>query len=83
MDSLTILQIGSVFFGTVLAAPLIVSKKVKKRAIGLLAIITGSLLAMIVQFYSGLYYFLFASGFWLINSFIALKKIHKSKRRRI
>ncbi|MDC3152857.1 hypothetical protein OA851_01310 [SAR86 cluster bacterium] len=83
MNIIEFIQISSVIFGTVLAAPLIVSKKVKKRAIGLLAIITGSLLAMIVQFYSGLYYFLFASGFWLINSFIALKKIHKSKRGRI
>jgi len=31
VDSLIILQIGSVFFGTVLAAPLMISKKVNKR----------------------------------------------------
>ena len=53
MDSLTILQIGSVFFGTVLAAPLMISKKVNKRIIGYGAMSTGSFLAILVQLYVG------------------------------
>ena len=32
------------FFGTLIAAPLIVSKKAKKRLFGLMAVITGSFL---------------------------------------
>ena len=44
MNMLEIIQILSVFFGTLVAAPLIVSKKAKKRMIGLFAVIAGSFL---------------------------------------
>ena len=57
MSMLEIIQFLSVFFGTLLAAPLIVSKKAKKRLIGFVAVITGSFFAIIVQLYFGLYYF--------------------------
>ena len=66
MNMLEIIQILSVFFGTLVAAPLIVSKKAKKRMIGLFAVIAGSFFAMIVQVYLGLYYFVFANMFWLL-----------------
>ncbi len=56
MNILEIIQILSVFFGTLIAAPLVVSKKAKKRMIGLLAVIAGSFFAIIVQLYLGLYY---------------------------
>ena len=69
MNIIEFIQISSVIFGTVLAAPLLVSKKVKKRAIGLLAIITGSLLAMIVQFYSGLYYLTIVAATFFASMF--------------
>ncbi len=81
MTILDIIQISSVFFGTLVAAPLVVSKKYKKRVIGLTAIATGSILAMIVQLYAGLYYFFFASAFWLLNSTFALRKMIRANRR--
>ena len=81
MNMLEIIQILSVFFGTLVAAPLIVSKKAKKRMIGLFAVIAGSFFAIIVQIYLGLYYFVFANMFWLLNACIGIKKIVKSNRK--
>ena len=71
------------FFGTLIAAPLIVSKKAKKRLFGLMAVITGSFFAIIVQLYLGLYYFVFANSFWLLNALNGIKKIRKEQRRKI
>ena len=80
MNMLEIIQILSVFFGTLVAAPLIVSKKAKKRTLGLYAVIAGSFFAIIVQIYFGLYYFVFANMFWL-NACNGIKKIIKSNRK--
>ena len=80
MTILELIQIGSVFFGTLVAAPLIVSKKYNKRLLGLYAISAGSILAMIVQFNAGLYYFFFASVFWFLNSTYAIRKMIRSNR---
>lgn len=82
MFMLEIIQFLSVFFGTLLAAPLIVSKKAKKRLIGFVAVITGSFFAIIVQLYFGLYYFVFANIFWLLNACNGIKKIIKSERKK-
>ncbi len=82
MSILEIIQILSVFFGTLIAAPLVVSKKAKKRMIGLLAVIAGSFFAIIVQLYLGLYYFVFANAFWLLNACNGIKKIVKTKRKK-
>ena len=81
MTILDIIQISSVFFGTLIAAPLVVSKKYEKRMIGLSAIAAGSLLAMVVQLYAGLYYFFFASGFWLLNSALAIRKMFRANKK--
>ena len=81
MNMIEIIQILSVFFGTLVAAPLIVSKKAKKRMIGLFAVIAGSFFAMIVQVYLGLYYFVFANMFWLLNACNGIKKIAKANRK--
>jgi hypothetical protein len=81
MSMLEIIQILSVVFGTLVAAPLIVSKKAKKRLIGLLAVIAGSSFAIIVQAYLGLYYFVFANAFWLLNACNGIKKIMKTQRK--
>tara|TARA_Y100000992_G_C21204143_1_gene462046 strand:- start:600 stop:860 length:261 start_codon:yes stop_codon:yes gene_type:complete len=81
MSMLEIIQILSVVFGTLVAAPLIVSKKAKKRLIGLLAVIAGSSFAIIVQVYLGLYYFVFANAFWLLNACNGIKKIMKTERK--
>ena len=82
MSMLEIIQFLSVFIGTLLAAPLIVSKKAKKRLIGFVAVITGSFFAIIVQLYFGLYYFVFANIFWLLNACNGIKKIIKSERKK-
>ena len=80
MTILEIIQIISVIFGTLIAAPLIVSKKYNKRLLGLIAVAMGSILAMIVQLYAGLYYFFFASAFWLLSSAHAIRKMLKTNR---
>ena len=80
MTILEFIQIGSVFFGTLIAAPLIVSKKYNKRLIGLIAVAAGSMLAMIVQLNAGLYYFFFASAFWLLNSPHAIRKMVRASK---
>tara|TARA_B100001079_G_C16388061_1_gene505412 strand:- start:1586 stop:1843 length:258 start_codon:yes stop_codon:yes gene_type:complete len=80
MTILELIQILSVFFGTLIAAPLVVSKKAKKRLIGLFAVIAGSFFAIIVQVYLGLYYFVFANVFWLLNACNGIKKIMKTKK---
>ena len=82
MSILEIIQILSVFFGTLIAAPLVVSKKAKKRMCGLLAVIAGSFFAIIVQLYLGLYYFVFANAFWLLNACNGIKKIVRTKRKK-
>ncbi len=81
MTILELIQILSVFFGTLIAAPLVVSKKAKKRLIGLFAVIAGSFFAIIVQVYLGLYYFVFANVFWLLNACNGIKKIMKTKKK--
>jgi hypothetical protein len=80
LNNLEVNKISSFFFGTLVAAPLIVSKKYNKRLIGLIAVAAGSILAMIVQLYAGLYYFFFASAFWLLNSAHAIRKMIRANR---
>jgi hypothetical protein len=43
------------------------------------AMTTGSFLAIVVQVYAGLYVFVFANLYWLLNSCIALRKAFKAK----
>ena len=81
MGMLDLIQLLSVIFGTLIAAPLVVSKKAKKRMIGLSAVIAGSSFAIIVQLYLGLYYFVFANAFWLLNAGNGIKKILKAKKK--
>ena len=81
MTILEIIQLLSVFFGTLIAAPLVVSKKAKKRLIGLTAVIAGSIFAIIVQLYLGVYYFVFANAFWLLNACNGIKKIVRTQRK--
>ena len=82
MNMLDLFQLLSVLFGTLIAAPLVVSKKAKKRMVGLSAVIAGSFFAIIVQLYLGLYYFVFANAFWLLNACNGIKKIIKTKNKR-
>ena len=83
MNMLDLIQLLSVFFGTLIAAPLVVSKKAKKRMVGLSAVIAGSFFAIIVPLYLGLYYFVFANAFWLLNACNGIKKIIKTKKSEV
>ena len=83
MNMLDLIQLLSVLFGTLIAAPLVVSKKAKKRIVGLSSVVAGSFFAIIVQLYLGLYYFVFANAFWLLNACNGIKKIIKTKNKRI
>ena len=83
MNMLDLIQLLSVFFGTLIAALLFVSKKAKKRMVGLSVVIAGSFFAIIDQLYLGLYYFVFANAFWLLNAFNGIKKIIKTKNKRV
>ena len=56
-------------------------EKAKKRLIGLTAVIAGSIFAIIVQLYLGLYYFVFANAFWLLNACNGIKKIVRTQRK--
>ena len=82
MNMLDLIQLLSVFFGTLIAAPLVVSKKVKKRIVGLSSVVAGSFFSIIVQVHLGLYYFVFANAFWLLNACNGIKKIIKTKNKR-
>ena len=82
MNMLDLFQLLSVLFGTLIAAPLVVSKKVIKRIVGLSSVVAGSFFAIIVQLYLGLYYFVFANAFWLLNACNGIKKIIKTKNKR-
>jgi len=80
LNSLTILQMISVFFGTVMAAPLMVSKKANKRIIGYTAMAIGCIAAILVQVSAGLYIFILANLYWVLNSIIAIRKNSKVKK---
>ena len=80
LNSLTILQMISVFFGTVMAAPLMVSKKANKRIIGYTAMAIGCIAAILVQVLAGLYIFILANLYWVLNSIIAIRKNSKVKK---
>ena len=80
MNSLTILQLTSVFFGTVMAAPFMISKKANKRKIGHLAMTIGCIAAIVVNVSAGLYIFILANFYWLLNSLIAIRKYSKQKK---
>ena len=69
--------------GSAQELPKVVSKKAKKRMVGLFAVIAGSFFAIIVQLYLGLYYFVFANAFWLLNACNGIKKITKTKNKRV
>ena len=70
----------SVFFGTVMAAPLMISKKQIKRKIGHLAMTIGCIAAIVVNVSAGLYIFILANFYWVLNSLIAIRKYSKQKK---
>ena len=76
------IQLLSVFFGTLIAAPLIVSKKAKKRLYGLMAVITGSFCNH-SSTVSRTILFCFCKFFWLLNALNGIKKIRKEQRKKL
>ena len=67
-DIIIVIQVGSVLFGTVLAAPLISSLCEKRRRRGFLCMTVGSLLALLATSSAGLWVLAAANAFWVISS---------------
>lgn len=67
-DIVVVVQVGSVTFGTVLAAPLLSSLSEKRRRRGFICMAVGSLLALIATFSAGLWVLAAANAFWIVSS---------------
>lgn len=67
-DIVILIQLGSVMFGTVLAAPLLSSLCAKNRRRGFACMAIGSLFALIATLSSGLWVLAAANAFWVASS---------------
>ncbi len=67
-DIVVVIQVGSVIFGTVLAAPLLSSLCEKRRRKGFACMAVGSLFALIATSSSGLWVLAAANAFWVASS---------------
>lgn len=67
-DIVVPIQLGSVIFGTVLAAPLLSSLREKSRRRGFVCMAVGSLFALIATASSGLWVLAAANAFWVASS---------------
>ena len=67
-DIVTVIQAGSVVFGTVLAAPLLSSLCEKRRRRGFICMAVGSLFALIATSSAGLWVLAAANAFWVMSS---------------
>ena len=63
-----LVQVGSVIFGTVLAAPLLSSLCAKRRRLGFVCMAVGSLFAFTATSASGLWVLAAANAFWVASS---------------
>lgn len=69
IDLIVLAQIGSVIFGTILAAPLLSSLDAKRRRAGFLCMMIGSFASLSVTAAAGLWILALANMFWAISSF--------------
>lgn len=67
-EIVVLVQVGSVVFGTVLAAPLLSSLCEKRRRMGFICMAIGSLFALIATSASGLWVLAAANAFWVASS---------------
>ena len=67
-DIVVVIQVGSVVFGTVLAAPLVSSLCKKRRRLGFVCMAVGSLFALIATSSAGLWVLAAANAFWVVSS---------------
>lgn len=68
-DIIVVVQVGSVLFGTVLAAPLLSSLAETRRRRGFICMAVGSLFALIATSSAGLWVLAAANAFWVVSSF--------------
>ena len=67
-DIVIVIQVGSVVFGTVLAAPLVSSLCETRRRRGFVCMAVGSLFALIATSSAGLWILAAANAFWVLSS---------------
>ena len=67
-DIVVVIQVGSVVFGTVLAAPLLSSLSETRRRRGFICMAVGSLFALIATSSAGLWVLAAANAFWVVSS---------------
>ena len=67
-DIIVVIQVGSVVFGTVLAAPLLSSLSETRRRRGFICMTIGSLFALIATSSAGLWVLAAANAFWVVSS---------------
>jgi hypothetical protein len=67
-DIVVVIQVGSVVFGTVLAAPLLSSLSETRRRRGFICMVVGSLFALIATSSAGLWVLAASNIFWVITS---------------
>jgi len=67
-DIVVVVQVGSVVFGTVLAAPLVSSLSETRRRRGFICMAVGSLFALFATSSAGLWVLAAANAFWVISS---------------
>ena len=63
-----IIQLGSVIFGTALAAPLLSSLSPIRRRYGFICMAIGSMFSLLATASAGLLVLSFANGFWFLSS---------------
>jgi hypothetical protein len=67
-DIVVVIQVGSVVFGTLLAAPLLSSLSETRRRRGCICMAVGSLFALIATSSAGLWVLAAANAFWVVSS---------------
>ena len=80
IDLIVLAQIGSVIFGTILAAPLLSSLDAKRRRAGFLCMMIGSFASLSVTAAAGLWILALANMFWAISSFRGFWILHSALR---
>ena len=63
-----LIQLGSVIFGTALAAPLLSSLSPTRRKYGFICMAIGSMFSLLATASAGLLVLSFANGFWFLSS---------------
>lgn len=78
IDPVVVMQIITVFFGTIMAAPLLSSLDARRRRIGFVCMMLGSLAALLATASAGLWILVAANAFWTMSSLRGFWLLHAS-----